>query len=137
MSHVPAPQMLDISADDIPKSAIPSPFTVDDISYKSITFDPETRERTITLHFSRTPNSANADDVMTGETVIIEYLGEKRGVDYTLFKKEINLFGRRFNFAVPFACWIMKSRTTLYQKVDTYIRSGGNEYKKSKTWDQR
>lgn len=137
MSDVPTPPILDISANELPKSAIPSPFTADDISFKNITFDPETRERTTTMHFSRTPNSTNADDVMTGETVIIEYLGEKRGFDFALFKTGITLFGRRFSFAIPFACWLMKSRTTTYQKVDTHIRSGGKEIKNSKTWDRR
>lgn len=137
MSSAPNPPMLEMLDDAIPKSAIPSPFIADDISFKSITFDPETRERTITLHFSRTPHNIKLNDVMTGETVIIEYLGEKRGFDYTLFKTGITLFGRRFSFAVPFACWIMISRTTTYQKVETHIRSGGNDFKKSKTWDRR
>jgi hypothetical protein len=137
MSDLATPPMLDTFAFGIPKSAIPTPFTAEDISFKSITFDPETRERTITLHFSRVPDGGGADDVMNGETIIVEYLGEKRGFDFALFKTGITLFGKRFNFAIPFACWIMKSRTTMYQKVDTHIRSGGNEYKKSKTWDRR
>jgi hypothetical protein len=130
------PPMLSIIADMIPKSAIPSPFTIDDISYKSISFDPATRERTITLHFSRGQQDCSAGDVMVGESVIVEYLGQTRGFTYGVYKAGFTLLGRRLCIAIPYIGWITRSRITTYQKIDTHIRSGGNEYKKSKIWER-
>lgn len=137
MSNGLTSPMLSIIADMIPKSAIPAPFTVDDISYKSISFDPATRERTITLQFSRLQVDQASGDAMTGEVVIVEHLGEKRGFTYGVYKVRFTLFGRRLKIAIPYVGWITKSRTTTYQKVDTHIRSGGNEFNKSITWDRR
>jgi hypothetical protein len=137
MSSGLTPPMLSIVADMIPKSAIPSPFTVDDISYKSISFDPATRERTITLQFSRLQGDQASGDTMTGEVVIVEYLGEKRGLTSGVYKAGFTLFGQHLYIAIPYVGWVTRSRTTTYQKVDTYIRSGVNEIKKSKTWDRR
>lgn len=137
MSSWPNLPMLEIIAESIPKEAIPSPFTADDISFKSITFDPDTKERTIMLHFSRLSNGEGADDIITGETIIIEYFGAKNGFTYGLYRTGLTLFGRHLNLAIPYAGWITRSRTTVYQKVDTHRRSGGNEFKKSNTWDRR
>ena len=137
MNNAPNPPMLKMLDDAIPKSAIPSPFTFDDISYKSISFDPATRERAITLQFSRLQGDQASGDAMTGEVVIVEYLGEKRGLTSGVYKAGFTLFVQRLYIAIPYVGWVTRSRTTTYQKVDTYIRSGGNEFKKSKTWDRR